>query len=643
MPTPQQSTTSSNIFGVYLKGLRYAILLALCQAGKTGAFQELIRMMLADGIIERVYIVCGSNETELRDQAHADTKKANPVAYAEGRITVIFRQDFDKTTMDITNSLIVAEESHLDQGRDMMLDRFLRKHGLTMDGNPATLIEKNAFILSVDATPYSELAALAHKQTPFAKHIEFLEAGPSYYGLADYKFQGRINETFDIASDPAAFARLFKPAKWALMRLSSGKKADAQEVAIKQVCAAKGYRVLYFTAQREEMAITDLEHAPSVPTAVIVRGRLRAGKVVCKKHIAFVWEGAATSKTDSLVQGLLGRMCGYEFGEEKPMIFVPSSALKEYEHKVVTASELGRAIMGPLVLPTKGTNLKKPHVANRGAHGRTQCPPLRLRWPSAHDEWTPMTEMLTDAEVGRCCKDFLLARRAIVDDCAYLSHEQKTEINGFLATATPHTRRLTARTSAPSKSYFGAVIEGYETQTATAENVSDSPHMTFFVAHDRCGVRGANPQDLYVIFYTQARGLGGGMGHAHLKSRIPMASEKCIFTQFKGHMDVPIVAAGLVGFKAAALKGPAELSAALSEYIMLQRTTVDLSLTRRIADVGKAFNMSKPVFAYKSTKDNEVARICDRLSREHSIDIKVKYARGSAAADGHFNITEITW
>lgn len=656
MPSPQQYSTAYNLFIAFtLMAMRYAMLVAQCQAGKTGAFQELIRMMLEKGVVKRVYILCGSNEIELHAQAIADTKKANPVAYAEGRIKVIFRSQFKKAMMNIKKALIVVDESHLDQGRDMELDIFLRKHKLTMDGNPKRLEKKKCFILSVDATPYSELAALAHKQTPFTKHIEFLETGPSYYGLADYTRERRINETFDIASDPDSFARLFKPNKWALIRLSGGKKAKEQEAAIKQVCAAKGYRVLYFTAEKEDTApqvrITDLEDAPSVPTVVIVRGRLRAGKVVCKKHIAFVWEGAATSKTDSLVQGLLGRMCGYEFGEEKPMIFVPSSALKEYENKVVTVSELGRAMMGQMVLPTKGTNLKKPHVANRAAHGRTQCPPLRLRWPSGdYDEWTPMTahrfEEVTGNDIGEVCKGFLLENRVVIDECTYLSDEQKAEIQGFISTATPHKRRLSSRpmldkkpSSAASKSYFRAVIEGFQTQTAVAENVTASPQMTFFVTHDQAGVEGADPQDLYVIFHTEARGLG--MEHTHLNSRIPMASEDCIFTLAKDHMDTPIVAVGFMCFKESALKGPAELESAMTEYLNhCGMPGEHIIVSKNITFDGKALRMDKKKFAYVSSTDNEVTRICDRLSRTRGLKIETKFSRCGA---DHFNLLKITW
>ena len=97
-----------------------------------------------------------------------------------------------------------------------------------------------------------------------------------------------------------------------------------------------------------------LEDAPLVTTVVIVRGRLRAGKVVPKTHVGFVWEGANKSKTDVLVQGLVGRMCGYVFGTEKPTLYVPVTAL--------VPDELGLVLAGDL--PKTATNLRASAVTN---------------------------------------------------------------------------------------------------------------------------------------------------------------------------------------------------------------------------------------------------------------------------------------
>ena len=398
MPHPEQITAATNIRAEFLaKRFRYAMLIARCQAGKTGAFQELIRLMLLNGDINHAYILCGSSETELRDQAHADTLAANPAAYARGDIKVLFRQNFKGAELDVTRALIVVDESHMDQTQNQELDQFLARHGLSMDGNPKALNNKDAYIVSVDATPYSELSARMHKES-YPKHVEQLAPGPGYFGLADYYYGGLVKPTYDITTKLSTFTEMVRSAgnKYGLMRLTTGKNTVRQEMAAKAAYQSIGGKVLYFTAKKSEIEIASLKDAPAVPTLIIVCGRLRAGKVVPKQNISFVWEGAKTSKTDALVQGLLGRMCGYEFGAEKPYIFVPQTALTKREGKVVKASELERAIMEyPLALPTMGTNLKKGHIANCASNGKTQCPPLRLTWDAEDDDWT-FTEKFED-------------------------------------------------------------------------------------------------------------------------------------------------------------------------------------------------------------------------------------------------------
>ena len=340
---PEQISAANNILRVFTIGvIRYALLMAFCQSGKSGAFHWLIKKMLNAGLIQRAYILCGSTETELRDQAKSDAAKLNSEFYKEdntGQIQIYFRQDFEKARLDTTNALIIVDESHLVQGQNQTLCEFLGRYGITMDGNPAPLMEKKTYFLSVDATPYSELSAITHKES-HVKHIEELLPGKGYYGIKDYLYNDRLKETFNIGSDPARFRQLLVThctKKYALMRFTTGKNSATNEIAVMNICKARGFNVRYFTQERKDITIASLDTAPSVTTVVIFRGCLRAGKVVPKNNIGLVWEGSANSKTDALVQGLPGRMCGYEgmFGDTKPMCFVPSSSLKENEKGVI--------------------------------------------------------------------------------------------------------------------------------------------------------------------------------------------------------------------------------------------------------------------------------------------------------------------
>jgi len=658
MPYPEQETAARNIRAVFLqKRLRYAMLIARCQAGKTGAYQELIRLMLLNGDINRAYILCGSNEKELRSQAHADTAAANPAAYAAGEIEVLFRQDFNGAKMDVTRALIVIDESHMDQTQKQELDQFLGAHGLSMDGNPKTLDEKDAYIISVDATPYSELSALMYKES-HGKHIEQLAVGVGYFGLQDYFYGNLIQPTYDISTKPLSFGTMARSAgrKYGLMRLTTGKYAQQQEAAAVAAYKRIGGKIYYYTAYKTEIAITAvqknelklascLEDVPTVPTLVIIRGRLRAGKVVPKQHVAYIWEGAKVSKTDSLVQGLPGRMCGYDFSDVegqpivRPKLFIPQSALTRHENKVVKASEIERAIMEyPLALPTTGTNLKKGHIANRATNGKTQCPPLRLEWPSADsDEWTPLTG--EDGFVtGEDCRSLLLKHRNMIDSAPF-SSAQKEEVLSFISGATVHTRTLQRDVSDPFKKYFRAVIEAHGAKTACAEHVSDCPQMTFFITKDAI-VPNSNKRHLYVIFYTDATGgASPSMMAVDLKSRIPQTNGKSIFSIHEQQVDRPLVAGGVVGLDETKIKTPELLEGALREYLRLYRESA-LTVSRCIQSNKERFCLSKAAFHYVGPKQNDVVMMCADLGREFGVKMKITYARSSA---GTFNLKKIEW
>ena len=651
----EQITAASNIRAVFQQGnIRYALLFAYCQAGKTGAFQELIRQMLLAGEINRAYILCGSNETELRSQAYADTAAANPGV----AVQVLFRQDFKGASMDITRSIIIVDESHMDQTQGQELDEFLGRHNISMDGNPQTLNEKDAYIVSVDATPYSELSAMKHKES-YPKHVEELAAGPGYFGIAAYYYGGLIKPTYDIAAKRADFKQMIlaRGNKYALMRLASGKYAAAQEAAAAAVYKKLGGRVVYYTAEKTEIAITSgqkaelglslcLEDAPAVPTLVIIRGRLRAGKVVSKKHVSFVWEGAQKSKTDALVQGLVGRMCGYDFGAEKPLIFVPQGALTKRSGKVLTSSELDRVILGAsLALPTMATNIKKGRIADKAPNGTTQCPPLRLTWDFEEGDWTAAYDHDERNDLWRQrCHDLLMKNLEVVQESPHLSAAQKTEILEQIVLMGPDiasVRHLqgTAHHGGTENSWFKHCYAAYESGT-TSSVEAGSKLVNFAITYRGYNEPHANHRHLYVVFYTKATGGAvPGILSVDLKSRFPKTNGKSVFSIHERHVDKPLVAAGVVGFDESAIKTPALLQSALSKYLQVWRDS-GLTVSRCIQSSKERFALSRRSFHYTTPKQNDVEKICADLGAQFEVKIKVTYARGGA---GTFNVKKIEW
>ena len=650
MAHPQQITAAENIHCAFGR-LRYAMLMARCQAGKTGAYQELIRIMLENGDIQRAYIVCGSSEILLREQAIEDTQKANGAAYKAGTIEVIFHNDFKTTEMDIANALIVVDESHMVQTQGQGLDLFLSRHGITMDGNPQTLNAQNAYIVSVDATPYSELAALKHKEAPYEKHIEVLAPGHGYYGLEQYWGNGLIRETFYIPQNSIKFTNIVKSVgnKWILMRLNTCKATLAIEKKLKELCHKNSWNLLNYTSEEREVAITRkeqknlgadtpcLEDVPEVPTIVILKGTLRAGKVVPKKHIGFVWEGAKNSKTDALVQGLPGRMCGYEFdGDFRPLIFVPPSSLARKEGKMVKASEIERAIMAPeMTVPTKGTNLKGGRNPNASKSGKTVLTPLRLEWPTV-EQWGD------EAEPKQAALRILRANVELIRNHPTYTDEQKMEILGFLNTATPHVANV--EKSEHIIPFYKNVLDAYSNGTIVPHSQEDE--MTFVLIHKgSVGLRipGANIRHFFVIFYTKANSGGGSLAFAPLEARIPKTTGDSIFSLPLNPGYAPPAAGGGLFFKADHLKSKAKFEAGMRNFLDIWKAQSEmedgLEVSNKIVTHQDNFRISTR--AFPGGKD-EVQALCSEIGAEYGIVPVVKGRKGRVGK-GYFNLAEISW
>jgi hypothetical protein len=128
-----------------------------------------------------------------------------------------------------------------------------------------------------------------------------------------------------------------------------------------------------------------LQMAPKKPSIVLIKGTLRVGKVLPKENIGFVWENSKIPKTDTAVQGLIGRVCGYHTYDIE--IYVSDSLLKKREvvmedGKVEWMNELERYAYGNMdIIPTRARNLIQPR--NRDTRFFTTAVKLEWRNPEA--------------------------------------------------------------------------------------------------------------------------------------------------------------------------------------------------------------------------------------------------------------------
>lgn len=534
----------------------YAMLIAEMQSGKTGTFQTLIRMALNAGLVDRVYILCGSAEVLLFKQARADTDRYNGAAFAGGRIKVLFRQHLKDARIDRRRALLIVDESHLDSGAGQQMMRFLGRNGLSLAGTTDDMLASETYICSVSATPYAELSKL-HSGASLPKGKVVLEPGTGYFGLSAYKTAGKLKATFDIAAEPDRFTALLTAPttpKWILFRATA-----ASATTVSRLARAAGLGVVHYNSRRKDIAIDDedaskpsLNAAPARTTVVILKGCLRVGKVVPKQHVAFVWENTKGAKMDTLAQALPGRMCGYFApGADKPDIYVTGRILEERRSVIRRpalalplpaggllrpadldprrgVSEVDRhcaLAAGREVVPRTGTHMTGGAVAaapaDRAGRMVTQCLPIRLNFRADDDEWSPVRDAEGTETPRALLLDKLRARLQVDPSWFRFSAAQQQEILKYcnlqstctdadvttLAATDVNLRHLRATGPGSSQSqanYFKSIADAWVRHDTCPENVAGSPRLTFCIVHASPHGAGVTPGHVYAIFYTYA-------------------------------------------------------------------------------------------------------------------------------------------
>jgi hypothetical protein len=110
----------------------------------------------------------------------------------------------------------------------------------------------------------------------------------------------------------------------------------------------------------EKTSLDFMKSEPASPTIVHICGRFRMGQVVPKRFIAMVYEQSANPNADTILQGLVGRMCGYQVdGAHVDVDIYVSHKAEELVRKYGRAWSEGN--MDSLSEVTKAMNLSGSH------------------------------------------------------------------------------------------------------------------------------------------------------------------------------------------------------------------------------------------------------------------------------------------
>lgn len=437
---PKQEECGDSILKAYRDDptLAYVLLLAQMQMGKSGTYWYVIFHMLLDKHfqIENVIVMSGNREVDLYEQVKRDHIEYTNL-FIEGNTTL---NDIEKTDMRKKalshiqvvwgaglakanavvkpNTLIVWDESHFAQSENNTPDKFFKRNRLDslVNGKDAHLDERNIRLLTVSATPFSELVS---SQNNHRKVIR-LEPGENYCGMETYRGKKAYKPSFPIKEDTMNDMRsLLKQYSelnsYMLIRVSDNKESVQ---IIRKLCEELSIDFKRYNSKRKDIDLSDLQKAPKKATVILISGMLRMGKVVPKEHVCMVFEAATKNnkrQTDTGLQGLLGRMCGYT---NKPTGFDVKLYIEEaLIYQIDQYLEQYHSDNGPIVANAMNVRTSKPHKKSIRAYHLVKIPYLSQFLTNKNNprkmnvkEWveTNFNSIETETpEVKDCLKDLV--------------------------------------------------------------------------------------------------------------------------------------------------------------------------------------------------------------------------------------------
>jgi len=318
--------------------VNWCILQAQMQSGKTDTFLWVAAEMLMKKEVDHVVVMCGSSETTLRtdmvDQCTngdsdfwiwmEDNTHSSGAHRREARknIHVIFGQDFKKFQRPEGKILWIWDESHYAQTKAQRPEVLFKTHGIDPTGGSN---RHGDLVLSVSATGFSEL--IDNDRLVQSKKTVVLDPGQGYHSV-----ESRVEKEQLIYYQPGQRERILQEALGLLTperNIGVCRVTLTTEKWVRAVCERGGVDVQMFDGDVKEEINDWLGQGSN--RVILLKGRCRMGKRMKKDHIAWALETSPNSKSDTILQSLLGRLCGYTASgsSNEQKIYLPRSA-KQY-------------------------------------------------------------------------------------------------------------------------------------------------------------------------------------------------------------------------------------------------------------------------------------------------------------------------
>lgn len=348
-----QSATGDEIMkSIRTVGVVFQMVVAVCQAGKTGCMVATIeKLLLSDINVDpaKIFVVTGLSDKEWVTQ----TKCRLPFLENEN---VIHRGQFRRSIHlleNLENAVIFIDECQTACKEDMSVDKLLRESGLK---NLEYLKDHNINIVELSATPNSTLNDIELWKT-CSKTI-VMEPGQHYKGHSALLERDRIFQACDlfIAEDPEGGLsydekneriQLIEPAyeairnlrdmiaakytdpRFHIIRTPNGTKSDT---VFRRVERIFGDTCVFKKCYNgEDQLIVQLHKIPTKHTFLFIKEKARCAVTFPHKHqIGALYERIPKNPMDDvIVQGLAGRACGYDV-DDKTIVFTEIESIRRY-------------------------------------------------------------------------------------------------------------------------------------------------------------------------------------------------------------------------------------------------------------------------------------------------------------------------
>jgi hypothetical protein len=292
---------TSRLMMSHFRSNSFVALVAPMQSGKTTTYSAVAKQAVESGLVQKVVVFSGNRETMLRDQ----TKER-----VEDFATVVWGPELkNHIPNNFIPTLYIWDESHYGQSDNQEVDRFCARCGICpagMDSIPGV------YCLSVSATPFSEVIDAENTN----KLVIFQIPNPTYYGIANMLENGRIRTFTDCKDQMDKLVEALsktEESKVGLFRLRED-KGENKLVMLQSICDKYNIQLTLYDAST---TVRDLKRAlytkPAKSHVLVVKGKVKMGFTIKdKRHVMFCMETAKSSNADTLLQGFMGRFCGYE-------------------------------------------------------------------------------------------------------------------------------------------------------------------------------------------------------------------------------------------------------------------------------------------------------------------------------------------